>query len=630
MGQTDSLQSNTQQSHTQQQQPTKNSTSKPKSKPSPSTSPMVSKNRTDANRQQPTAKTKQPTTTASVAVTNGKGHNQKHTKGGKKKLFKSNVNGTSGTSSAASGSASNKLMGNNNDVELIVRKKLITTTTTTTMTPIDLMNAAASSSGKEAADGSPDEGESSSAMVTVQQANPSTTADAVASLTNDSNISEKSLIQQGCSNSNNESTANFGGNRLTSTVKKEQLEYEFRLRPKIYRNQYQPNNSNKKARSNKSKKQLTPSNPVDGEAGDELDDDYLDDYNYYYDSPNGDENRPKLVRAQSGSDDQSDRGRNGRECLLDYCCCCCQPADQAKRLYKYTCFGVGCCPVNRAKRRPRAKSNNWRCCRSRDNRNRRRGHRSVADDTDESSIVDQEEMTANLRNNSNNLIRNLFQLICCCMCVRTSNRSGRCCGNRRRNDSASASSGDNFDEQADTTENKKHLTNNNNNNNGSAKPSSSAPMPSSLINFNNYKICKFNKKNVSKGVETSGGSAAADDNRDSLDRPPPVTCIRVLRPSNDLTPVRFDSHYNIIQAIQAGSLSGPSGNELTDVPTSTSNGQHTSTSSSSEIISSVIENTIRQYTTTTTIDENEDTFNEESPSPLNQYPIRYSKNITKV
>lgn len=40
---------------------------------------------------------------------------------------------------------------------------------------------------------------------------------------------------------------------------------------------------------------------------------------------------------------------------------------------------------------------------------------------------------------------------------------------------------------------------------------------------------------------------------------PPVTCIRVLRPSNDLTPVRFDSHYNIIQAVTNGSISGPSG-----------------------------------------------------------------------
>ena len=36
------------------------------------------------------------------------------------------------------------------------------------------------------------------------------------------------------------------------------------------------------------------------------------------------------------------------------------------------------------------------------------------------------------------------------------------------------------------------------------------------------------------------------DDYDYYTEPQPVTCIRVLRPSNDLSAVRFDSHYNII------------------------------------------------------------------------------------
>ena len=71
------------------------------------------------------------------------------------------------------------------------------------------------------------------------------------------------------------------------------------------------------------------------------------------------------------------------------------------------------------------------------------------------------------------------------------------------------------------------------------------------------KICKLNDlKN--RNQQTSNNKE--DNNKqnfnveiqsDSIQFPPPVSCIRVLRPSNDLTPVRFDSHYNIIQALNA-------------------------------------------------------------------------------
>ena len=53
-----------------------------------------------------------------------------------------------------------------------------------------------------------------------------------------------------------------------------------------------------------------------------------------------------------------------------------------------------------------------------------------------------------------------------------------------------------------------------------------------------------NKKNFNAEIQS-------DLNTDTIQFPPPVSCIRVLRPSNDLTPVRFDSHYNIIQALSA-------------------------------------------------------------------------------
>ena len=42
----------------------------------------------------------------------------------------------------------------------------------------------------------------------------------------------------------------------------------------------------------------------------------------------------------------------------------------------------------------------------------------------------------------------------------------------------------------------------------------------------------------------------------------PIKCIRVLRPSNDLTPVRFDSHYNIIQTYNTDNTSLICSNEV--------------------------------------------------------------------
>lgn len=72
------------------------------------------------------------------------------------------------------------------------------------------------------------------------------------------------------------------------------------------------------------------------------------------------------------------------------------------------------------------------------------------------------------------------------------------------------------------------------------------------------------KRNSSKKIHGKNKHKIQDDELDYIE-PPPVTCIRVLRPSNDLTPVRFDSHYNIIQTLNIGSISGSS-DTITCIP----------------------------------------------------------------
>ena len=89
------------------------------------------------------------------------------------------------------------------------------------------------------------------------------------------------------------------------------------------------------------------------------------------------------------------------------------------------------------------------------------------------------------------------------------------------------------------------------------------------------KNCKKNKNNLFEANNSPSGGALNNGDYDINDNdnnsvsnnsnynkkiddddyidPPPVRFIRVLRPSNDLTPVQFDSHYNIIQALN-GSL----------------------------------------------------------------------------
>ena len=88
----------------------------------------------------------------------------------------------------------------------------------------------------------------------------------------------------------------------------------------------------------------------------------------------------------------------------------------------------------------------------------------------------------------------------------------------------------------------------------------------SLNNVNNsddeYEIRNDDKKLSARSASKASKKKVNMKHSDSdiLD-PPPITCIRVLRPSNDLTPVRFDSHYNIIQALNSGNSVSEDGSD---------------------------------------------------------------------
>jgi hypothetical protein len=67
------------------------------------------------------------------------------------------------------------------------------------------------------------------------------------------------------------------------------------------------------------------------------------------------------------------------------------------------------------------------------------------------------------------------------------------------------------------------------------------------INSNNNNNNNNNNSNIYYKNSLESKKSSIITNNSETGSPPPITCIRVLRPSNDLTPVRFDSHYNIIQ-----------------------------------------------------------------------------------
>jgi hypothetical protein len=96
---------------------------------------------------------------------------------------------------------------------------------------------------------------------------------------------------------------------------------------------------------------------------------------------------------------------------------------------------------------------------------------------------------------------------------------------------------------------------NNNNNNDYSKnisPSSSTILQPKNNTSESTSNVRDNTSTSRLGVRSISGETS-NSQEDYMDNPP-IKYIRVLRPSNDLSSVRFDSHFNIIQAVNDGSL----------------------------------------------------------------------------
>lgn len=393
------------------------------------------------------------------------------------------------------------------DVELIVRKKLITTTTTTTMTPIDSnSNHQSCSSLKETSETNQIEAnainnsvscvdfKSSNDMevtmqrtVNQQKANPTSTADAVAALIQDSKrfSSDHNIILKSSSNhtivsidnnnnanvisnENNHQTSkntscltlneNNNNTKLMSTVKKEQLEYEFRLKPRMNKNKDKFNEN--------------------------CDDEFVN-VNY---SKKRDSSKSSFCRRCCGSSSAlSTSSSSGTSSDEDNVSTSSEHKNPTLVKQKKT--------VDKNKKNSRTSKSD--------------AARNDIDTEKERSLK--------------NRVINLFYVYCCCGCCHLFKLL--------------------------KTKKSSTLLDKNRNNNKSKKNDHKAHD----INAANSKDDKLQSDNQS------------DLNAD-IQFPPPVSCIRVLRPSNDLTPVRFDSHYNIIQALNSDQLNS---NPMITVDTAT-------------------------------------------------------------
>ena len=494
---------------------------------------------------------------------------------------------------------------NINDIELIVRKKLITTTTTTTVSPVDNQNLI--ESNVKTVDQSDSNNliakntindliynNTDENIVTMQRvvnhqpANPSCTAEAVSALVNDTthhniinndNIiisSSSSNLHQFIDNSNinkiNDDTTNTinrsndqlrknnsinslvsnklnNNNKFTSTVKKEQLEYEFRLRPKSsskrsQKNRKSPSKSNKSETSNM-----------------EINENFKL-CNLFTIRSNHDNNRCKIKCCYSAESQEADECfnseinsiyRNNKKNALstkkkspnNSLASTNHQQNQAinntstqttsfKLFFSnlINCF-LSSCYCNRC-------CMNDGCCSRRISHNLKESKLNYYDNNPNEPCVDDEEKEQN--NNRNNKYRNnisnqgLFRHFTSCFLWSSSNRN-----NPKQNEPSNCNDEWSVNENAQI---KKEIVDN--------------------YDVSSTKISKkflfFKNKNKNLSIHDSNSFSRKDDELIDGDFafPPPVTCIRVLRPSNDLTPVRFDSHYNIIQALSTGSLSNSS------------------------------------------------------------------------
>lgn len=372
-----------------------------------------------------------------------------------------------------------------NDVELIVRKKLITTTTTTTANPVEL-NSLANEANVEA-DQQKDQNDEinngnqiSTMHRVVNNANPENTADAVAALMKDYSEANDSVIRSPSAididdstqfdenNNNRNSLTNIsvsdapGNNRRVSTFKKEQLEYEFRIKPQT---------SNKKKRNKR-------------------------------------KNKNSLITFDERSENRS-AGENTENMVI------------YRRLY---CCGLKCCqfPLNFTNANEESiysSATFSRACPSEDNN------------------FDAQQVSCCCFTQNNSAFVRFMQLICCCFIFRNQ-KYFKVFGKKFYFQNASEQPsfyGSNSNQPSDTLNNK-------NSSNKLEKECDSYECRSwaSKTSFRDRL-----KRGSTKRKENSKTKREDDD---ILTEEPAVTCIRVLRPSNDLTPVKFDSQYNIIQA----------------------------------------------------------------------------------
>ena len=353
------------------------------------------------------------------------------------------------------------------------------------------------------------------------------------------------------------STTMNNANKLTSTVKKEQLEYEFRLKPKIKRT-----HKKKKGRSKHTKKRTTclkaDANTTKsgkarrrGSQGGESeplqeDNSRLGTFSRWI--------RCSTNKTEAEEADENDEARQGVRC----CCLCC-----GCRSHHASTFNS-----KRQSRSSRRTSPNSSClvrlfsrlffCFPSLSRPRRSSKYQRSDETDESNeqvaadrslccskgggypVTDYHDDCDDDDDSGSGIYRRGRRSRRCILCVAID-----CISAKKSDDRESSEYSDDEDEEEEDEDNGSQDDQGSNSNSDHERRINVDP--------NSRKVA-LKKKKLS--CKQNRGDNHSDECDDLIENPPPVMCIRVLRPSNDLTPVRFDSHYNIIQSISTGSISG--------------------------------------------------------------------------
>ena len=396
------------------------------------------------------------------------------------------------------------LASNTTDVELIVRKKLITTTTTTTMSPLEannLLNNAQSFSDtslnenlnsifkkNELINDSINNNNNNNVVMerTIQNANPASTTDAVANLIQDLNSQRVSTTNGNtitASNSNQDidedmpkhcSLKDVDTNKRISTVKKEQLEYEFRIKPKQdtpVNNIYCLKSSSRtdmKLRKKKYKFSFKKSDQAEGNTEDSVSSVELVYKRYFCCGI-------KCCRLAYHTDHENESNEFN---------------DENMQRSEFDLSLESGAKTQEPKQPSSRFSSNFFCS----------NRKSFA----KSNTLGDENNKQDLNQKRNNFFRQSFNTIFCC-CV---------------------------------------MKNAKNDENEMPHGGSSFESPSNMNSSINQKL-----NDIRHNQRNDNDNSKEDANSDyDIASNPPITCIRVLRPSNDLTPVRFDSHYNIIQA----------------------------------------------------------------------------------